>query len=175
MSRSALYSGSARDASGQADFVHGRAPKIASLGSWDMYPFARKGRVIGLQCMTLLILKQLHGVSYKVLGMGHGSSYSSCCFCFCCLCSFRSCVKVSLWVVASCRNMAPATVYGSAVVDSYGRYIIMSLWSLAFRIGEIRRPSKAWSSNESKEVGWEVILNDPVGTASRSGFIGWVV
>ena len=53
VSRFVLYSGSARDASGQAAFVHGRAPKSASLGSWDMYPFARKGRAIGLQCMTL--------------------------------------------------------------------------------------------------------------------------
>ena len=52
---------------------------------------------------------------------------------------------------------------------------ICDLCSLDFRIGEMRRPSGAWSRTESKEVGWEVISNDPVGTASRSGLIGWVV
>ncbi len=51
---------------------------------------------MGLQCMTLLILKQLHSVSYSVSDMGQGSSYSSCCFRFFCLCSFRSFVKDSL-------------------------------------------------------------------------------
>ena len=82
MSFSVLYSGSARDASGQSAFVYGRAPKIASLGSWDMYPLARRRRVIGLQCMTLLILKQMHSALYKMSGMGHGSSYSRCFFVF---------------------------------------------------------------------------------------------
>jgi hypothetical protein len=54
--------------------VYGRAPKVASLGSWDMYSLALRGRVMGLQCMTLLILKQLQKASYKVSGMCHGSS-----------------------------------------------------------------------------------------------------
>ena len=71
---SALYVDSAREASGQAVLVHGRAPKIASLGSWDMYSLVLRGRVVGLQCMTLLILKQLHNASYKVSGICHGSS-----------------------------------------------------------------------------------------------------
>ncbi len=31
-----FYAGSAREASGQAVFVNGRAPKTASLGSWDI-------------------------------------------------------------------------------------------------------------------------------------------
>ncbi len=44
----ALYVGSAREASGQAVLVYGRAPNVASLGSWDMYSFALRGRVIGL-------------------------------------------------------------------------------------------------------------------------------
>jgi hypothetical protein len=43
-----------------------------------MYSLARKGRVIGLQCMIVLIFKQMHSVSYKVSGMSHGSSYSNC-------------------------------------------------------------------------------------------------
>ena len=34
VSCSALYAGSAKEASGQAVFVHGRAPKTASLGPW---------------------------------------------------------------------------------------------------------------------------------------------
>ena len=69
-----LYLGSESDASGQA-FFYGKAPKIASLDSWDMYSLNRRRRVMGLQCMTLLMMKQLHSASYKVSGMGHGSSY----------------------------------------------------------------------------------------------------
>ena len=63
---SALYAGNAMEASGQAVLVYGRAPKVASLGSWDMYSLALRGRVMGLQCITLLILKHLHNASYKV-------------------------------------------------------------------------------------------------------------
>ena len=74
--------------------------------------------------------------------------------------------------MALCRRIAPAIAFGSVFVDSCGRYIIVSLFSLDFRIGEMRRPYGAWSSTESKKVGREVITNDPVGTASRSGLIG---
>ena len=77
-------------------FVYRRAPKVAPLGLWDMYSSARKRRVIGLQCMPLLILKQLHSASYWVSGIVHGTSYSSCCLCLCCLCSLRSFVKAFL-------------------------------------------------------------------------------
>jgi hypothetical protein len=49
--------------------VYGRTPKVASLGSWDMYSLVLRGRVTGLQCMTLLILKQLRNASYKESGM----------------------------------------------------------------------------------------------------------
>jgi hypothetical protein len=93
---SALYAGSAREALGHAILVYGRAPKFEFLGSWNMYSLALRERVMGLQCITLLILKQLHNVSYKASGIGHGSSYSSCWFSFCCLYNFRSLVKVSL-------------------------------------------------------------------------------
>ena len=48
VSYSALYAGSARDASGQAVLVYGRAPKAASLGSWDTYSLALSGRVRGV-------------------------------------------------------------------------------------------------------------------------------
>ena len=68
--------------------------------------------------------------------------------------------------------MAPAIASGSVVADSCGRYILGSFCSIAFRIGEMRRPSSAWSKTESKEVGWEVVTNDPVGAASISGLIG---
>ena len=57
MSCSALCDGNAREASGHDVLMYGRALKGASLGSWDMYSLARRGRVMGLQCMTLLILK----------------------------------------------------------------------------------------------------------------------
>ena len=92
---SALYAGRARDASCQAVYVNGRAPKIISLGSWDMHSFALRGSVMGLLYMNLFILKQLCNAAYKVSGMSHGSSYSSCCCCFCYLCSFLSFAEVS--------------------------------------------------------------------------------
>jgi len=52
---SAVYDGSAMEALGQAVLVYGRAPKVASLGSWYMYSLALRGRVMELQRMTLLI------------------------------------------------------------------------------------------------------------------------
>ena len=76
--RSTVYAGSAREASGQAVLVYGRAPKVASFGSWDMYSFALRGKVMGLQCMTLLILTQLQSAAYRASGMCHGSSHYSC-------------------------------------------------------------------------------------------------
>ena len=77
--RLAVYAGNAREASGQAVLVYGRAPNIVSLGSsWDMYSFSLRGRVMGLQCINLLILKQLQRASYRASGMCHGSSYYSC-------------------------------------------------------------------------------------------------
>ncbi len=57
-------------------------------------------------------------------------------------------------MVASCLNIAPAITSGSVVVGSCGRYILVRLCSLALRIREMRRTSGAWSSTESKEVGW---------------------
>ena len=81
-------------------------------------------------------------------------------------------MKASLQVVALCRSTTPATASGKVVVVSCGWYMFMSLRSLAFRIGEMRIPYGAWSSTESNEVGWEMISNAPMGTASRSGLIG---
>ncbi len=61
---------------------------------------------------------------------------------------------------------------GKVELVSCGWYMLESLRSLALVIMELRWPSGAWSSTESKEVGWEVISNAPVGTVSRSGLIG---
>ena len=71
--------------------------------------------------------------------------------------------------------MTSANASGKVAVDSCGCNMFVSLCNLDFRIGEMRRPSGTWSSTESKEVGWEVISNAPVGMTSRSGLIGWVV
>ena len=57
---SALYVGNAKEASGQAILVYGRAPKTASLGSWDMYSLALRGRVMGL------IYVDLHDILFCV-------------------------------------------------------------------------------------------------------------
>ena len=56
-----------------------------------------------------------------------------------------------------------------------GWYMFESLRSLVLGMVEMRRPSGAWSNTESDDVGWAVISNVPVGTASRSGLIGRVV
>ncbi len=66
-------------------------------------------------------------------------------------------------------------LFGKVVVESCEWYMLVSFCSLAFGIGEMRRPSGAWSSTVSKDMGWEVISNAPVGTASRSRLIGRVV
>ena len=78
-------------------------------------------------------------------------------------------------MVALCRSMTSAMASGGVVVDYCGWYIFVSLFNLAFRMGGMRCPYRAWSSTKSKEVGWKVISNVPVGTASSSGLIGWVV
>ena len=49
LSFSALYVGNAMEASGKAILVYVRAPKTASLGSWDMYSLAlREGDAHGV-------------------------------------------------------------------------------------------------------------------------------
>ncbi len=75
-------------------------------------------------------------------------------------------------MVGLCCIMTPATASGKVVAVSCDWYMFMSFCNLAFGIGEMRRPSGAWRWTVSKYVGWEVISNAPVGTASRSGMIG---
>ncbi len=77
--------------------------------------------------------------------------------------------------MALCRSIAWAIASERVVVETYGRYIFMSLCSVAVLMGEMSRPSGACSSTKSSEVGWWVISNAPVGTASMSRLIGWVV
>jgi hypothetical protein len=60
-------------------------------------------------------------------------------------------------------------------VVSCGWNMSVSLCSLAFMMGEMSFPYGACSSTDSNEEGWEVILNAPMDTTSRSGFIGWVI
>ena len=68
--------------------------------------------------------------------------------------------------------MTLAIASGSVCTDACGRYIFASLVSLAFDIEEIRRPSGACRSTNSREVGWEVTSKAPVGIASKSGLMG---
>ena len=81
-------------------------------------------------------------------------------------------MRGSLYVDPFCLRMVLAIASGSVCVDSCGRYIFVSLVSLAFDIEEIRRPSGACISTKSREVGWEVTSKAPVGIASRSGLMG---
>ena len=75
-------------------------------------------------------------------------------------------------MVALCRSMTPANASGKVVVVPCEWYIFMSFCNMAFEIGEMRRPSGAWSSTEFREVGCEVISNVPLGTVLRSGLVG---
>ena len=74
-----------------------------------------------------------------------------------------------------CRSMTSDSAFGKVVVVSCGLYMFESLRSLGFEIVEMRRPSGPCSSTVSAKVGCAVISNVPVGMASRSGLIGWVV
>ena len=74
-----------------------------------------------------------------------------------------------------CRSMTSASVYGKEVAVSWEWYVFESLRNLGLEIVETRRPYGSCSSTVSDEVGWAVISNVPMGKASRSGLIGWVV
>ena len=74
--------------------------------------------------------------------------------------------------MALCLRMTSDTASEKVDVVPCGWYMFESLRSIDLVIMENRRPSRAWSSTESKEVGWEVISNGSVSTVSRSGLIG---
>ncbi len=67
----AFYYGRASDMPLHADLVCGRAPKSASLGSCEIYSLDRRGRMKGLQCSTLFMLKHVLSASYMVSGICH--------------------------------------------------------------------------------------------------------
>jgi hypothetical protein len=71
--------------------------------------------------------------------------------------------------------MTSDSASGKIELVSCGWYMFESLRNLGLGIVEMRRPPGACSSTKSDKVEWAVISNVPVGTASRSGLIGWVV
>ncbi len=74
-----------------------------------------------------------------------------------------------------CRSIAFESASGKVEFVYCGWYMFESLRSLGLGIVEMRRPSGPCSSTKSDEVGWAVISNVPMGTASKSGLIGCVV
>ena len=74
-----------------------------------------------------------------------------------------------------CRSMTSDSASGKETVVSCGWYMLESLRGLGLEIVEMRRLSGPCSSTKSAKVGWAVISDAPVGTASRSGLAGCVV
>ncbi len=68
-----------------------------------------------------------------------------------------------------CRSMTSDSASGKVVVVSCGWYLLESLRNLGLETVEMRRPSGPCSSTKSAKVGWAVISNVLVGTASRRG------
>ena len=68
-----------------------------------------------------------------------------------------------------CLRMTSDSASGKVELVSCGWKIFESLRNLSLGIPEMMRPSGAWSSTKSDEVGWAVFSNVPVGTASKSG------
>ena len=56
-------------------------------------------------------------------------------------------------MVVLCRSMTLANASGKVVVVSWEWYMFMSFCNMALEMGEMRRPSGAWSSTKSKDVG----------------------
>ncbi len=84
-------------------------------------------------------------------------------------------MKVSLKVVVLCRSMTSDSSSGRVELVPCGWYMFESLRNLVLGIVEMRRPYRACSSTKADTVGWAVISNFPVCTASKSGLIGRVV
>ena len=74
-----------------------------------------------------------------------------------------------------CRRMTSDSASGKVIALSCGWYMFESLRSIGLEIVDMRRPYGPCSSTDSDKAGWAVISNNPAGTASRSGLIGWVV
>jgi hypothetical protein len=71
--------------------------------------------------------------------------------------------------------MTSDSASGKLELASCGWYMFESLRSLGLGIIEMRCPFGACSSTRSDDVGRAVSSNFPVGKASRSGLMGWVV
>jgi hypothetical protein len=67
------------------------------------------------------------------------------------------------------------SAFGKLELASCGWYMFQSLRSLGLGIVEMRYPFRACNSTKSVDVGWAESSNVPVGKASKSGLIGWVV
>ncbi len=77
-------------------------------------------------------------------------------------------MEVCLWVRL-------ASAYGNEVVSMLWLWSMMSFWRRAFAIVVMSLPSRAWRRASFVLFGWCVISYAPVGMASRSGLIGFVV
>jgi hypothetical protein len=71
--------------------------------------------------------------------------------------------------------MTSDSAYGKVELVSCEWYMFESLRNIGLGIVEMRRPFGACRSTKSDKLGWAVSSNIPVGTASKSGLIGWVV
>ena len=71
--------------------------------------------------------------------------------------------------------MTSDSASGKVIVVYWGLYRFESLRSLGLDIVKMRRPSGPCSSIMSERVGCAMISHVPVGMASRSGLMGWVV
>ena len=78
-----------------------------------------------------------------------------------------------LMEVCLCVRLASAS--GKGVVSIVWLWSMLSFWRRAFVIVVIDLPSGAWRSASFVMFGWCVISYAPVGMASRSGLIGFVV
>ena len=78
-----------------------------------------------------------------------------------------------LMEVCLCVRLASAS--GKGVVSNVWLWSMLSLWRRAFVIVVISLPSGAWRRASFVLVGWCVISWAPVGIASKSGLIGFVV
>ncbi len=78
-------------------------------------------------------------------------------------------------LIEACLWVRYASASGKGVVSILWLWSRLSFWSRAFVIVVISRPSGAWRRALLGLFGWCVISYAPVGIASRSGLIGFVV
>ncbi len=74
-----------------------------------------------------------------------------------------------------CRSMTSDSASGKLELASCRWYMFESLRSLGVGIVKMICPSGACNSTMSDDAGWAVISNVPVGKASKSGLMAWVM